>query len=141
MKKLIYNAVTTDAGLIAIVPADRVLQRYVLGERAIPDNMPLPFLLISELPAFVPNGAHETSKALTHYFQFYMYDKVGSYGQIEDYLDMLVDVIRSLEGQTSSTGKTCMEVRWQSRSQDYADDAYDAFVKHDTFKVTGSTKH
>lgn len=140
MKKLIYKTLTEDAGLITRIPANRWFQRYGLGERAIPDNPKLPFALISELPGFVPGNVHETSRALTHYFQVYIYDNVGSYTKIEEILDLVVEAVLGMEGQKSMTGSTCLESRWQTRSQDYDDNNYDAFVKHDTFKVTGSTK-
>lgn len=140
MKKLIYTTLTTDSGLLALIPADRWLQRYGLGERAIPDNPVLPFALISELPAFVPGNVHETTRALTHYFQVYIYDNVGSYARIEEILNLVVESVLSMEGQKSTTGSTCLEARWQTRSQDYDDNNYDAFVKHDTFKITGSTR-
>lgn len=96
MKKLVYNTVVAVPEVMNVVTTERVFQRYVLGELAIPDNPELPFILISELPAFVPSGVHDTSTALTHYFQIYMYDTVGSYQRIEDTLDAIVAGMKAM---------------------------------------------
>lgn len=143
MKKLIYDTLVGAVSLQEVEVGEagnRVYQRYALGEVGIPDKPDFPFILIGELPAFPARNKPKTSRALTHFIQVYVYDHKGSYVRIEAILELVRELVLALEGEMSASGSRCLGVGWDTTSQDYDDDNYDAFVKHITFSITGSTK-
>lgn len=142
MKTLIYNALTNEANLDTVPfnhVNDRVYTRYSLGQNTIPDKPDFPWILIGELPGFPARNKPKSSDAMNHFIQFYVFDEKGSFVRIEAIMKVIYDTILGLEGELSPSGSRCLGVRWDTTSQDYDDDHYDAFVKHITFRVTGST--
>lgn len=146
LKPIVFSTLNGSATLSAIV-GSRIYQRNKLGVQSTPQKPQKPFVLVGELPGFpTRNRARDgdpsngQSKAMTYFPQFFCYDNKGSYKRIEEMLEIIEFEICSLEGTKDPiSGRTVMMAKLDTTSQDYDDDDHNAFVKHETIRMVGST--
>lgn len=137
MDRLI-NTVLKDTPPLQEIVDRRIWPRGALGTGEVPAEPELPYILYGELPSQPHQAVRETSRATDHYFQFFVYDKLGSFVRINLILDILRETVSGLSGQRSPSGALCLEGVWQGASQNMPNNEEKKGVKFGTAKLTAS---
>jgi hypothetical protein len=122
----LYNELTTDAAVIAIVPAPRILAAGSLEVR----QEDRPFIVVRlgpDVTELSDGGAPEiTSQEAT----IWVHDEPGSYKRIDT---ILAAVRKSLVGQVV-TAIACI---WQGDSGELADPTQGTIVRNSSYRLVG----
>ena len=125
-RQWIYQKLTADPAVIAIVPAARIYSAGALTGRVNTN----PFLVIRMMPVnreLAEGVAHSQNVAI------WAHDQPGSYARI----DALLGAVRaSLVGQVALPG--AVACRWQGDSQDLADDGLGTITRNSAFVCMGT---
>lgn len=125
-RQWIYQSLTANGSITAIVPASRIFSSGALTGR-IDAN---PFLVIRMMPSNM-----ELSEGVAHSqnVAVWAHDQPGSYQRI----DTLLGLVRAtLVGQVASPG--AIACRWQGDSQDLADDGLGTITRNSAFLCVGT---
>jgi hypothetical protein len=127
MRTVLFNAVTSDPALLALVPADGWLARGSVDTR--PDTVPFVVMAVGETPRRM--GATELVD-----ITYWVHDERGSYVRIDGILSALEKFFENL-GYQEGTDYEVSAVEWQGRSPDLDDDGFKTATRNVSFRVVG----
>lgn len=139
MRALIYSSLL-EIPAIAEDCGGRLYPSGSLGFGNNPEDPPVPYALLMQLPATEYTEVRFTASAVDRFFQIYVYDDRGDYGRIDNILGAVRETILGLESkEDTATGARCIGSIWSGESQDLLDAEHDVVFKYGMFKLA-STK-
>jgi hypothetical protein len=126
MRSLIHNALTNEAELTALVPAERWVARSALDDR--PET---PFVVLA-MGAVTPALASVRRGGLS----VWVHDDRGSYVRIDSILDIVEKRLLSYVHRTFGDAEL-MVVEFEGRSDDLEDDGLRTATRNSSFRIVG----
>jgi hypothetical protein len=126
IRATLYELLTTDATLTAVVPAERWYERS-----ATTDTPPTPYAVLADLGT----DARAAGK-FARLYGVYVHDDRGSYTRIDNALSLVRSRLESAAQYLGSDGRL-VSATLQSTSDDSFDDATATNTKNSVFRVVG----
>jgi hypothetical protein len=125
IRKTMYEALITDATLIALVPAERWLERG-----SVVDVPSRPYVVHACL------GTAPVSGRNAWVWGVWVHDERGDFNRIDDVLTKVQARLTGLQQFVGTDGRL-VQADWQSTSEDGFDDATNTNVKQSTYQIVG----
>lgn len=126
IRRTIWERITTDASITALVPVERWYERG-----ATKDTPPTPYAVLADLGTD-PRGGGKFARLLG----VYVHDDRGNFGRIDDVLTLVRARLESAEQYVGTDGRL-VSAGFQSTSDDGFDDATSTNTKNSVFRVVG----
>ena len=128
MRKAVYNLLTTDPTLAALLPAEKWYERG-----AVPDAPRTPFAVLA-WQGVTPNGRGRSGLAR---LTLWVYEHRGSYALIDSVLSRATDVLEAVEDFTFD-GQRITQADFEGSSVDLFDDIYRCNARNSGYRIVGS---
>jgi hypothetical protein len=126
MRALLYQWLTTNAQLTAIIPADRWIQQGAMDD---PPARPFAVVGFTDRPRTDVGSAQPRVAIWVH-------DDRGSYSTIDTVIELLEVLLPEATPLVSATHRIA-DIRWDASSADLTDDGYSTNTRNAQFILTG----
>jgi hypothetical protein len=126
MRKLIYQALINSLPLTAVIPANRWIQAGSM------DNQILKPFGIIRLTDTAPSISRSPQPGL----QIWVHDNRGSYGQIDNTIELVKTALLDALPMENSTHRI-VHIGWIGDSPDLVDEGFNTNTKFSSFTLTG----
>ena len=134
MKALWFTAMTSSQDLIAVVPAERIVERGTLRDA---DPLPRPF--ITYTISTVTRTGHNTASSFVEVF---VYDDIGTYDRIHDIIRRLRGYLESMPAisRTREDGSKVLlsYASWQGQGPELSDPVLEAAYCSSSWQLIGT---
>jgi hypothetical protein len=126
MRQLVYEWLTQDGYLTAVIPAERWIQ-----QGAMDDPPPRPFAVVG----FTDRPRTDVGSARPR-LVVWIHDNRGSYFRIDDIIKYLEEELPSAVPLENDDYRI-VDIRWEGSSADLTDDGYSTNTRNAEFSLTG----
>lgn len=126
MRKLVFQAITGDAAVTAVIPADRWVSAGALDA---PEVRPFGVIRIVDATRSVVGSSQPRAEIWVH-------DERGSYIRIDSVLQLVRTALESAVPMENATHRI-VDVEWAGDSPDLVDEGYNTNTRNSGFILTG----